>query len=114
MDNIIIYIDLNGQQVEGYTKDVFDIEPISKKLEAFGCVVVTVNGHDVTELEEASQVEHGGKPLIVICKTDVVHGISILEKRKPFLHFVSFSKMKFMKQKNSIRNFVPLLIHEVK
>jgi transketolase len=92
LDNLVVYIDLNGQQVEGYTKDVFDIEPLDKKFEAFGCKVVKIDGHNVTALEEASKVEHDGKPLIVICKTNPAHGIPMLERRKPFLHFVRFPK----------------------
>ncbi len=88
LDNLVIYVDVNGQQVEGYTKDVMDIEPLDARLEAFGAKVVNVDGHDIEALINASTVEHEGKPLVVLCQTSGAHGIPLLEKRIPFLHFV--------------------------
>lgn len=88
LDNLVVYIDANGQQVEGYTKDVMNIEPLASRLEAFGAKVVDVDGHDVQALIDAAAVEHEGKPLVVICRTSSAHGIPMLERRIPFLHFV--------------------------
>lgn len=88
LDNLVIYVDVNGQQVEGYTKDVMDIEPLDTRLEAFGAKVVTIDGHDIEALINASTIKHEGKPLVVLCRTSGAHGMPLLEKRIPFLHFV--------------------------
>lgn len=88
LDNLVVYVDVNGQQVEGFTKDVMHLEPLADRLEAFGAKAVTVNGHDIEALKEAARTEHPGKPLVVLCQTASWTGVPLLEKRSPFLHFV--------------------------
>lgn len=90
LDTVGVYVDVNGQQVDGATKDVMNIEPLGARLEAFGAHVETVDGHDVTALYEASTVPHQGKPLFILCYTNTAQGVPFLEERKPFLHFVRF------------------------
>ncbi len=91
LDNIIVYVDVNGQQVDGLTKEVMNIEPISARLEAFGARVKEVDGHDVEALAAAAE-SHGrdGKPLFVLAYTNPSQGIPLLDERKPHLHFVRF------------------------
>ncbi len=90
LDNLVVYIDANGHQLEGYTKDVMQLEPLTKRFEAFGAVAVEVDGHDVQQMEAAAQTPHPGKPLVVICRTSCTQGIPFLEKREPYLHFIRF------------------------
>ncbi|MDR0850912.1 MAG: transketolase [Clostridiales Family XIII bacterium] len=87
LDNLVVYVDINGLQVEGYTKDVMNTEPLAERFEAFGAKAVPVDGHDVAALVKASKTAHAGKPLVVLCYTDSAHDVPLLEKRKPFLHF---------------------------
>jgi transketolase N-terminal domain/subunit len=58
LDNLCIAVDVNGLQIDGYTKDVMNVEPLDKKFEAFGCDVTVVCGHDFEELERAFQRFH--------------------------------------------------------
>ncbi len=88
VDNLVAYVDVNGQQVDGYTKDVMHIEPLQSRFEAFGVKCVSVNGHDVEALYNASLQGEKDKPLVVLCYTDSCHGIPLLERRKPKLHYV--------------------------
>lgn len=88
LDNLVIYVDVNGQQYDGWTKDVMNIEPISGRVKGFGAECITVNGHDPQALYEASQIKTGGRPLIVLCYTNTTQGIPELDYRKPHLHFV--------------------------
>ena len=92
LDNIIVYVDVNGQQVDGLTKEVMNIEPISARLEAFGARVEEVDGHDVEALAAAAESHHGrdGTPLFVLAYTNPSQGIPLLDERKPHLHFVRF------------------------
>jgi len=92
LDNIVIYVDVNGHQVEGLTKDVMDIEPLSRRLESFGIVPVEVDGHDVEAMAAAADTPHSGRPLAVLCRTSCTHGMPFLKQREPYLHFVRFGK----------------------
>jgi transketolase len=91
MDNVIVCVDVNGMQYDGATVDVMNIEPIAARVEAFGGVAVSVDGHDVVALDRAiSCTEHAGKPLFVLSYSDSTRGVPMLEPRKPHLHFVRF------------------------
>ncbi len=88
VDNLVVYVDVNGQQVDGYTKDVMNVEPLQPRFEAFGAKCMSVNGHNVDALYGASLQGEKDKPLVVLCYTDSCHGIPLLERRKPKLHYV--------------------------
>ncbi|MBS4208831.1 1-deoxy-D-xylulose-5-phosphate synthase N-terminal domain-containing protein [Bacillus sp. FJAT-50079] len=90
LDNLVVYVDVNGQQYDGWTKDVMNIEPINSRIEAFGGTCVTVDGHNIEELVKASQTPTEGKPLFVLCYTNSAQGLPELDYRKPNLHFVRF------------------------
>lgn len=87
LDNFIVYADINHQQVEGWTKDVMNTEPLADRMKAFGWEAVRINGHDIEALEKAAQTPHPGKPLMVLCDTDPAHGIPPLKSIVP-KHFV--------------------------
>lgn len=91
IDNVVVCVDVNGQQVDGLTKDVMNIEPIDARIEAFGAAAVKVDGHDVVEIEAAiNETNHKDKPLFVLCYTDTARGVPLLDERKPHLHYVRF------------------------
>jgi transketolase len=92
LDNIVIYVDVNGHQLEGLTKNVMNIEPLAKRLEAFGTAAVEIDGHDVEALSAAVNTPHEGKPLAVLCQTSCTRDIPFLERREPYLHFIKFEK----------------------
>ncbi|MBM4761109.1 1-deoxy-D-xylulose-5-phosphate synthase N-terminal domain-containing protein [Bacillus sp. B15-48] len=90
LDNLVVYVDVNGQQYDGWTKDVMNIEPIDARIEAFGGTCVKVDGHNIEEVVQASQTPTVGKPLFVLCYTNAAQGLPELDHRKPHLHFVRF------------------------
>lgn len=91
LDNLIACIDINGQQVDGKTSEVMNIEPISSRLEAFGAKVFRVDGHNIIELANALNQKAGdGRPFFVLAYTNSSQGIPLLDDRKPKLHFVRF------------------------
>jgi transketolase len=90
LDNIGVYIDVNGQQCDGKMEDVMAIEPLQSKLEAFGVRVYKVNGHDIEALAAPADLPPDGRPLFVLAYTNTSQGIEILEERKPKLHYVRF------------------------
>ena len=90
LDNIGIYVDVNGQQCDGTTDDVMDIEPLTSRLESFGARAFRVDGHNLAALIAPSRLEPDGRPLIVLAYTNPCHCYTILEERRPFLHYIRF------------------------
>jgi transketolase len=90
VDNICVYVDINGQQCDGEVRNVMGIEPLDLRLRAFGVRTVTVDGHDIQDLIRAASTPNGGNPLAVLCYTDPCRQIPLLEKRRPRLHYIRF------------------------
>ena len=53
LDNLIGIIDRNRLQIDGWVKDVMNVEPLEDKYRSFGWEVVTINGHDMKQVVEA-------------------------------------------------------------
>ncbi len=82
VDNIIATIDVNGQQIDGATKDVLNIGDLRAKWEAFGWVVLDTNGNDITllqsTLKKAKSLTGQGKPIIILMKTEMGNGVDFM------------------------------------
>jgi transketolase len=80
VDNLIAFIDYNGQQIDGPLSDVMDLLDLGSKYEAFGWEVIDANGNDFDSLElaihKAQQVK--GKPSLVLMKTNMGHGVDFM------------------------------------
>ena len=87
LDNFTVIVDINHQQLEGWTKDVMNIEPLEDRFHAFGWDVVRIDGHDIDALTAAGKHEHPGKPLVILCDTNPAQGVPLLEPIIP-KHFV--------------------------
>ena len=81
LDNLCVFIDSNGLQIDGACEEVMSAEPIDEKLRAFGFEVMTINGNDFDELEKAFEAFHNtkGKPFGCIMKTVKGKGVSYME-----------------------------------
>lgn len=90
LDNLVVVIDANGQQIEGFTQDIMGIEPLKERFESFGAVAVDIDGHDIQAIKDAAKTPHPDKPLAIICRTSPYCGIPFLKRREPNLHFVGF------------------------
>lgn len=89
LDRLLLFVDVNGQQVDGRTKDVMNIEPIDQRFAAFGWNVRVVDGHDVEAIAAAAQPDtHDEQPLAVLAYTNSTQGVAYLDNRKPHLHYV--------------------------
>ena len=70
LKNVVWLVDRNYLQGFGRTEDVMKLDPLDKKLEAFGFNVILSDGHNFTELEEAKQkTSKSDKPSAIICNT---------------------------------------------
>jgi len=81
LDNLVAIIDYNKLQAFGYTKEVLDLEPLSKKWESFGWAAKEVDGHDIATMCKlfAKVPFENGKPSVVIAHTVKGKGVSFME-----------------------------------
>lgn len=91
LDNIGIYVDVNGQQCDGTVTSVMNIDPLDKRLKAFGARVSMVDGHDIEALVKPARLKPNGKPLVVLAYTDPCRGLECLRTRAPRLHYLRFN-----------------------
>ncbi|MDZ4752854.1 MAG: transketolase [Flavobacteriales bacterium] len=83
VDNIISTIDLNGQQIDGPTKEVMNLGDLGVKWKAFGWEVMEMNGNVLSEvletLEKAKTQTGKGKPIMIIMTTVMGQGVDFME-----------------------------------
>jgi transketolase len=91
LDNMLVYIDVNGQCCDGLMADVMDIEPIAPRLNAFGMRLFQVNAHDVQALAEPSEMPSDSRPSIVLGYSNPTQGLDLLKRRAPKLHYLRFT-----------------------
>jgi transketolase len=83
LDNLIATIDVNGQQIDGATKDVMNIAPLRDKFEAFGWEVIDMQGNEMTSvlngLAAAKSLCGKGKPVCILMETSMGKGVDFME-----------------------------------
>lgn len=83
VDNLIATIDYNGQQIDGPTDKVMNLGNLKAKFEAFDWTVTEMDGNDmdavVNGLEHAKTLLGKGKPVVILMKTGMGHGVDFME-----------------------------------
>jgi len=81
LGNLITILDRNGLQIDGFTKDVMNSEPIIDKWRSFGWEVIEINGHDFYEIEDAvnKAINITDKPVCIVANTVKGKGVSFME-----------------------------------
>ncbi|HHV09863.1 MAG TPA: transketolase [Clostridiales bacterium] len=86
LDNLTMIIDRNRLQISGGTEDVMPLDNLAEKYGAFGCHVVTCNGHDYGELIPALKEGKSKQPTVVIADTIKGYGSSVMENKADWHH----------------------------
>ena len=83
LDNLVLFVDNNGLQIDGNIADVCSPYPIDKKFEAFNFHVININGNDFDEIAAALKEarETKGQPTAIIAKTIKGKGVSYMENQ---------------------------------
>jgi transketolase len=82
LHNLIVIVDRNGIQIDGYTKDVMPLEPLAEKFTAFGFDVQEVDGHNMRALNDAigkAQAVYS-QPSLIIAHTIASKGVDVFER----------------------------------
>ncbi|MBI2900847.1 MAG: transketolase, partial [Planctomycetes bacterium] len=81
LDNLVSIVDQNRLQIDGWVRDVMDVDPIADKFRAFGWHAVECDGHDMAAVlrafEEAAATK--GKPTVIVAHTTKGKGVDFME-----------------------------------
>lgn len=83
VDNLIVTVDLNGQQIDGSTQNVLPLGNLREKFEAFGWDVMDIEkGNDmeavISGLKKAKEKTGKGKPVCVLLHTVMGNGVDFM------------------------------------
>ena len=81
LNNLIVIIDRNNIQSEGETESISPLDPLNKKLEAFGLTTIEVDGHNMQQIIDACEFAKQSikKPVAIIAKTIAGKGVRSIE-----------------------------------
>ena len=81
LDNLIGIIDYNQLQIDGWVRDVMNVDPLAEKYRSFGWEVLSIDGHDMKQVVEALEKAKAGmgKPVVIIAATVKGKGVSFIE-----------------------------------
>lgn len=86
VDNLVAIVDYNKIQLDGFVKDIMELEPFADKWRSFGWHVIELDGHNIAALQkafaEAESVK--GKPAVIIAHTIKGKGVSFMENEPKY------------------------------
>lgn len=103
LENLIVFIDHNGYQQDGSTKDVMNI-PFLPMLQSLGWDVVEIDGNSVDEIDQAfaNRKEGTGKPFVIIGRTIKGKGVSFMENVNSW-HHASMNEEQYAQAMNELK-----------
>jgi len=82
VDNLIAFIDENGQQIDGPTEKVMSNRDLQAKYEAFGWNVMRMDGNNAEDIQntllKAKAALGIGSPIMIIMKTEMGAGVDFM------------------------------------
>jgi transketolase len=86
VDNVCAIVDYNRIQLDGFVKDIMDVEPLADKWRGFGWNVLELDGHHIPAIQAclAEAAATKGKPTVLIAHTIKGKGVSFMENNPKF------------------------------
>jgi transketolase len=86
VDNLIGIVDNNGLQIDGWNKDIMNIEPLSEKWKSFNWNVLECRGNDLADVIKTLELAKTlrGKPTVILAHTVKGRGVSFMENNPDF------------------------------
>jgi transketolase len=86
LDNLTAIVDYNGIQLSGRTCDIMNLEPFTRKWQAFGWHTIDIDGHDFDQILSAFQraEKTKDKPTVIVARTVKGKGVSFMENNVAF------------------------------
>jgi len=82
LDNLVVFVDNNRLQIDGFTDEIMPLQDIEKKFEVFGFETKRIDGHSMEEIVETLdevRVAKNGKPKCIVMDTVKGKGVSYME-----------------------------------
>lgn len=86
LSSLTVVVDFNALQSFGPIEEVWNLEPVAAKWEAFGFEAVEVDGHNVEALRSALEASSGHRPKAVIARTVKGRGLWFAENDPSWHH----------------------------
>jgi transketolase len=86
VDNCVAIVDYNKIQLDGFVKDIMELEPLAAKWRAFGWHTIELDGHDLGALDAAFTEARStkGRPTVLVAHTVKGKGVSFMENNPKF------------------------------
>jgi transketolase len=86
VDNLVCIVDYNKIQLDGFVKDIMDVEPLAEKWRAFNWHVIELDGHSIPALQKAfaEAAATKGKPTCIVANTIKGKGVSFMENNPKY------------------------------
>jgi len=83
LSNLTAIFDINRLGQRGETEYGWSTDTYRRRAEAFGCVPIVIDGHDITAIDRAfgGALSNTGKPTVIIAKTVKGKGFSEIENK---------------------------------
>lgn len=88
LDNLTAIVDMNGQQADGYTRDIMPVHDMAAVFRGFGFAVTEVDGNDIGQLLDALGAPVEGQPKAIIAHTLKGKGVGAIEGKLGWHHAV--------------------------
>lgn len=81
LDNLCGIVDKNRLQIDGWVREVMNVDPLGEKYAAFGWHVIEIDGHDMEQILDAFRraTEVKGRPTVILAQTVKGKGVSFME-----------------------------------
>ncbi|HZH61481.1 MAG TPA: transketolase [Metabacillus sp.] len=82
LDNLVVFVDNNRLQIDGFTDEIMPLQDIEKKFEVFGFETKRIDGHSMEEIVETLdevRIAKNGKPKCIVMDTVKGKGVSYME-----------------------------------
>jgi transketolase len=83
LDNLTAIVDVNRLGQRGPTELGWDLDSYARRVEAFGCRALPIDGHDLGEIDKAlSEAASSDRPTVILARTRKGRGFSEVEDRE--------------------------------
>ena len=86
IDNLTAIVDHNELQLDGWNRDIMNLEPLADKWRSFNWHVLDINGHAINQILQAAKKagEIKQRPAVIIAHTIKGKGVSFMENNVDF------------------------------
>ncbi|MFQ5508388.1 MAG: transketolase [Leptospirillia bacterium] len=86
LGNLLVIMDCNGIQLDGFVKDILDMGDVAEKWRSFGWNTIVIDGHDMGQILDAFAAARKvtDRPSVIVANTVKGKGVSFMENNPGF------------------------------